>query len=1363
MTDRAVSSIDLTLSVADGNSDLVSLSAEYVVAGDDTPRPVLLQAVENLSAFASTATGRQLNVSWSLTDQAGLDNEPTSLADTNGDGIVDTLAVDYGDEGPRAWTLRLTAVDEDGLRSDTQTVGPILVGNRAPTLTLNESTLVGEQRGGVLVSFSMVDDAPDVSEVEIEFRPEGELEWRRAAIEFGETQGLLPRPGASFAVSWDSRLPPVQDRAVPQGIGNQSTRVDLRVRAVDESVSGQRFFGVWQRPSFTLQVSNQSPPRVLEARAQRSTSTGGFSPIRILYTVADDDSDSVSAEFEYSLDGSLNFFPCDEAPDWASEGRTNLATKPLEFGGVEHTFTWRPSGDFLFRPDALTLRVTVTDGNGENPASLTIPILRAPGEPSSVRPIPVRVTPGCDNGREPLDTTRVDISGDSDAELAVLCDDRITFYNDDGGGIFSSPVSIVFSDEFTWNRVADQRDSQFVDIDNDGVEELVAPADDTESGEDDGSVEVVALDRGPVLRSIASLASPHTNGQIAIAVVNLDGDALLDVAAAYRPDGLDEARISYWVQESAEMFTEEVIVSRLERAFVDGLGAVDFDDDGRDEIFASVGGSTLAIDFDFDGAQPEATSDTFSSALRDEAVVLDIDGDGVNEVVFGVSAFDDSVRPLVVSRPTSAELNAGVFQNFDEVELPAAPNFLQLFDANQDGRLDVYAIARSGDVFIALGQTVEGQATGALAPILTAPALSCGSINRVAVADYNGDGLADFEVMGTCDALVGTHRFLSEATSRSSLEFVSVAQQLTGVFEVLLDYDLDGQVDVSDQSQVVLSDGAGGGIETRIFLESERLLDLSSIVPLGPADDLFFFLERSFTDEPTLNSVTLDGVTARSQLALPIHGTDFTACDVDQDGSVELFGQGAPANELIALTLSGAAVSSPISFRLENVPSRVDTPLALALACADVDENGRPDILVPERITGRVAVLSVPVEEDYPVVVPRSIDVSAFGGRLDDLVVGDFDRDGHLDLALANDGRGFVAYGDGTLAFGDRFIVGSGGSSVSVIGVEAMDVDANGIEDLVLLGERSLSVLLDSELIPRTDAGLVDGFSSLAAETLSRPRGDYVRRAVGDLNADGIPDIAYGSDTSRPLNELTVSPAPLNVRYETLDRTETFVGTGSAALGGLVSPTGSSPPARLVISPFSIEPGQRRWDIDQEIHESGLINAPRGRALTPTLSYSGDVYLARTGTVNNDRLRVAPHPSLTGVSSASEFEASTDPATARAFIVEIPLPLSERGIAVEDIALIQRVRDWQRAQALAEDPLFADPAGADFIPRLANDDGTLRDIVRRRDFWRRIPAVANLDAAAGPRFVLVDDAAGLRLRVVTERLGIFVVYEDPTT
>jgi hypothetical protein len=153
---------------------------------------------------------------------------------------------------------------------------------------------------------------------------------------------------------------------------------------------------------------------------------------------------------------------------------------------------------------------------------------------------------------------------------------------------------------------------------------------------------------------------------------------------------------------------------------------------------------------------------------------------------------------------------------------------------------------------------------------------------------------------------------------------------------------------------------------------------------------------------------------------------------------------------------------------------------------------------------------------------------------IDRLAVGDFNRDGKLDLAQATSAGVLIALGKGDGTFGSATQVGSfvpGGSYNDIL---AADLDGDGASDLVASSPaaKNIAVLL----------GHGDGSFRLK-ETIST---DANSVAVADFNGDHRPDLAYISTESGTF--------AASVRLKNGDGTlGAFVGLASAAFAVTVA------------------------------------------------------------------------------------------------------------------------------------------------------------------------------------------------------------------
>jgi hypothetical protein len=170
-----------------------------------------------------------------------------------------------------------------------------------------------------------------------------------------------------------------------------------------------------------------------------------------------------------------------------------------------------------------------------------------------------------------------------------------------------------------------------------------------------------------------------------------------------------------------------------------------------------------------------------------------------------------------------------------------------------------------------------------------------------------------------------------------------------------------------------------------------------------------------------------------------------------------------------------------------------------SVAVGDFNGDGRPDLVVANEWGSTVTVLLG--NGDGAFQAAQSYDVD---GGSSSVAVGDFNGDGHLDLAVGGRwvvtimlGNGLLGNGDGTFQAAQAY--GYTIYSIPVF-VAVGDVNRDGIPDLaVVYREGTVSILL----------GQGDGTFPAAQ---SYPVGSYPTFvAMGDFNRDGYPDLAVAA------------------------------------------------------------------------------------------------------------------------------------------------------------------------------------------------------------------------------------------------------------
>lgn len=215
-----------------------------------------------------------------------------------------------------------------------------------------------------------------------------------------------------------------------------------------------------------------------------------------------------------------------------------------------------------------------------------------------------------------------------------------------------------------------------------------------------------------------------------------------------------------------------------------------------------------------------------------------------------------------------------------------------------------------------------------------------------------------------------------------------------------------------------------------------------------------------------------------------------TVADLNQDGSLDIAVLAYSTHEVVIEYGSGGG-----SFGNEQHINVGTGPMDIK--AADLNNDGAIDLAVVNRDANSISVLLSDkafgwVRHDF------SIDVNA-----NLLVLGDFNGDGNVDIAVPNGGYPsstaarisvYLGNGDGTFRGGPSY------NSEPLVSLMAQDVNRDGKVDLVAVTSGQITVWRGS------------GDGTFAVNQQITTSGDVAGASLGDLNNDNAPDIVTSTD-----------------------------------------------------------------------------------------------------------------------------------------------------------------------------------------------------------------------------------------------------------
>jgi len=600
-----------------------------------------------------------------------------------------------------------------------------------------------------------------------------------------------------------------------------------------------------------------------------------------------------------------------------------------------------------------------------------------------------------------------------------------------------------------------------------------------------------------------------------ITVGDINNDGVPDLVLGY--DGFDQSASNFYP------YVITVLVGKGDGTFGAPIASYAFSPDEPEQMLYHVG----IADFDGDGHPDIAYSDDHSS-------IFFLKGDGTGAFTPMPRTPGDSGYPPFEGHPeihgiavalaadvSAADLNGdgrpdittegflGMYvalnqggASFPVITNPSpflnngfAQNAFKLQDINGDGVPDIVLAAAYGDITVFLGSP-DGT--------FAAPRTVGSTPNEyaiIAIADLNGDGRPDL-LLDSLDGIVSLTQG-ADGTFPASTRRLYAPGDLGGNEAQFADFDGDGRADIvsGGTNALVLTHGnADGSFQAAASYSAGSTEDVTP-VDLNRDGNLDVVLELGGDGYYSTGSTWSGLGDGTFTQALQDFGSGAVTnghsaiADFDGDGNPDLFNGG---NVFYGDGSGGFGNVQDIA------PMQTNNRPGGFVAIADFNEDG-----VPDGITTAIA-------DYYTATSALSIAISRSGSSAytnsfvtlaespGPLAAGDFNHDGHIDLAVLGSSSLFILNGDGkgNLTLAQTYATGYNvvaSNSSTYTDLEAADLDGDGNLDLV---------------VPVAGQSLLEVFYGRGDGTFEPPvkmplSADTWYVTMSDLNHDGIPDFIF--------------------------------------------------------------------------------------------------------------------------------------------------------------------------------------------------------------------------------------------------------------
>lgn len=587
------------------------------------------------------------------------------------------------------------------------------------------------------------------------------------------------------------------------------------------------------------------------------------------------------------------------------------------------------------------------------------------------------------------------------------------------------------------------------------------------------------------------------------------------------------------------------------------IATADFNSDGvLDFVVTNPTQSAVNVVLSQSGTYSQAVTYSTGAGTTPYGIALgDFNGDGALDLAITDQGKNGVIVMLGNKSTTYPYLPDGTFG--PPVEYPAGniPFDIKVVDYNLDGILDL-VVASNGDNAVTL---LQGVGDGSFRAPMNIAVHAGGGPSGIAFADLNGDGIPDLVT-----ANQATNDVSILLSGKRSAVTNTVTTCTTPVASVVADFNNDKKNDMAVLNKgcntVSIFVGDGNGNLTPAATPTITV----GTTPTGIASGNF--TSSGNVDLVTANSgsgnitVLLGNgdatFTAKPPISVGTQPTEVFVTDINGDGKADIAIVDKANNAVYVLLGNGDGTFGPPIQTSTQPGGILNTTLfggPSAIVMGDLNGDGAKDMVIANSASNTVSVLinKNDGKGDFNAAVSYNV-----GSSPTALVLGDFNGDGKLDIAVANflSGNVSILLNDGTGKFGaaKNFATGNGPNSIATL-----DYNNDKKLDLAVTnqGDNSVMVLLgngDGTFQSGIVVGAASGPNSVSVASLTGSGSNDLIVTNGSggnvtiLLDNSVVDLALPCGTS---STAACSPMPFG-------KPITFSATVTPHLAGAPVPTG---------------------------------------------------------------------------------------------------------------------------------------------------------------------------------------------------------------